>query len=137
MRNKFRVFLLIPLIVLTFFAQGNAMVESDVLKTLKIEKTPLDVAVSFSGRWVFVLTNKGKILIYSSNGKLNDTISVDKSIDSIKVGGREDIIFLISRKNKTFHILALDFIKNIDISGSPFKGPTDAPVVITVFSDFQ
>ena len=137
MRNKYRVFLLIPLIVLTFIADSNALVESDILKTLKIEKTPLDVAVSFSGRWIFVLTNKGEILIYSSEGKLNDTISVDKSIDSLKVGAREDIIFLISRKNKAFHILAFDFIKNIDISASPFKGPADAPVVITVFTDFQ
>jgi hypothetical protein len=36
-----------------------------------------------------------------------------------------------------FEILVLDFIQNIDVSDSPFKGPADAAVTIAVFSDFQ
>ncbi len=60
-----------------------------------------------------------------------------KSIDGIQVSPRDDIIFLTSRKNKTFQILALDYIQNIDISGLPYKGPADAPVVVAVFDDYQ
>ncbi len=33
--------------------------------------------------------------------------------------------------------LRLSFVQDIDIKGSPFKGPADAPVVITIFSDYQ
>ena len=137
MRNKSRIYLLAPLIVLTFFAPSNALVEWDVVKTLKIEKTPLDVEISRNGRWIFVLTDQGEILVYSATGELNSTISVERSADDIEVGPREDILLLTSRENRTIQVLVLDFVQNIDVSGSPFKGPVDAPVVIVVFSDFQ
>jgi hypothetical protein len=48
-----------------------------------------------------------------------------------------DVLFLSSHKNKTVKIILLDFILDISIAGSPYKGPDTAPVVITVFSDFQ
>ena len=137
MRDKSRIYLLVPLIVLTFFAPGNALVEWDVVKTLKIEKTPLDVEISRNGRWIFVLTDQGEILVYSATGKLDSTISVERSADDIEVGPREDILLLTSRENRTIQVLVLDFVQNIDVSDSPFKGPVDAPVVIVVFSDFQ
>ena len=137
MRNKFSIYLVIPLIVLTFLAPSNALVEWDVVKTLKIEKTPIDVAISLNGRWIFVLTDQGEILVYSATGKLNSTISVERSADDIEVGPREEILLLISREHRTIQVLVLDFVQNIDVSGSPFKGPVDAPVVIVVFSDFQ
>jgi hypothetical protein len=108
-----------------------------VKKTLKIEKTPVDVAVSLNGRWVFVLTAQGSILIYSRDGRLEDEITVGNHVDGIKVGPEQDILLLTSRKNKTVQILLLEFIQNFDISNAPFKGRADAPVEIAVFSDFQ
>ena len=69
--------------------------------------------------------------------ELKDKISVGSHVDGLKVGPEEDILLLTSRKNKTVQILLLDFIQDIDISNSPFKGPADAPVEIAVFSDFQ
>jgi len=47
------------------------------------------------------------------------------------------MLLLKSRGNQTIEILVIDFIQKINISSSPFKGPTDAPVMIAVFSDFQ
>jgi len=137
MLSRYPLFLLTSFIVLTLSAQTSARVEWDVQKTLKLEETPIDVAVSRNGRWIYVLTDQRDILIYSGDGKLTDTISVEKSIDGIKAGPRENVLLLTSRKNKTVQVLVLDFIQNIDVSGSPFKGPADAPVVIAVFSDFQ
>jgi hypothetical protein len=137
MKNKYCLFLVIPFIVLTFFSHSSASVESQLITTLRMKKTPLDVAVSFSGRWIFVLTPNGKIDIYSGDGEFNDSVTVDKAIDGIQVSLSDDIIFLTSRENKTIQLLALDFIQDIDISGSPFKGPADAPVVLAVFDDFE
>jgi hypothetical protein len=137
MKTRLVVFLLVPVILLTLCPQSSGLVDWDVKKTLKIEKTPVDVAVSLNGRWVFVLTAQGSILIYSGDGRLEDEITVGKHVDGIKVGPEQDILILSSRKNKTVEILVLDFIRNIDVSNSPFKGPTDAPVTIAVFSDFQ
>jgi hypothetical protein len=137
MKTRLVVFLLIPVILLTLCPASSALVDWDVKKTLKIEKTPVDVAVSLNGRWVFVLTAQGSILIYSGDGRLEDEIAVGKHVDGIKVGPEQDILLLSSRKNKTVEILVLDFIQNIDVSNSPFKGPADAAVTIAVFSDFQ
>lgn len=137
MKSRLVVFLLVPVILLTLCPQSFALVDWDVKKTLKIEKTPVDVAVSLNGRWVFVLTAQGSILIYSGDGRLEDEIAVGKHVDGIQVGPEQDILLLSSRKNKTVEILVLDFIQNIDVSNSPFKGPADAAVTIAVFSDFQ
>lgn len=137
MNNKLAALLLIPVILLTLCPPGKAEVEWDVKKTLNIEKTPLDVAVSVNGRWVFVLTDQGSVIIYSGDGELEDEITVGKDVNGIKVGPEEDILLLSSGKNKTVQILLLDFIQNIDISNSPFKGEVDAPVQIAVFGDFQ
>ena len=137
MKIRLVVFLLVPVILLTLCPQSSGLVDWDVQKTLKLEKTPVDVAVSLNGRWVFVLTAQGSILIYSGDGRLEDEITVGKHVDGIKVGPGQDILLLTSRKNKTVEIVVLDFIQNIDVSNSPFKGPVDAPVTIAVFSDFQ
>ena len=137
MKTRLVIFLLVPVILLTLCPHSFALVDWEVKKTLKIEKTPVDVAVSLNGRWVFVLTAQGSILIYSGDGRLEDEITVGNHVDGIKVGPEQDILLLTSRKNKTVEILVLDFIQNIDVSNSPFKGPADAVVTIAVFSDFQ
>jgi len=125
------------LIIPGLFTQSLAFVEWNINKTLKLDAQPLDVAVSQNGNSIFVLTESGKILIYSSDGNLKDKIDVGNHVDQIKSGPGEEWLFLSSRKNKTIEILHVDFIQDIDISGSPFKGTENAPVVIAVFSDFQ
>ena len=137
MKLKLKISVFACLIGLVSFTHSLAEVEWSVQKTVKIDDTPVDVSVSAKGRWTFVLTSQGDILIYSAEGNLKDKITVGSHIDSIKAGPRDDILFLTSRKNKTLQVVALDFIQDIDVSGSPFKGPADAPVVIAVFSDFQ
>ena len=137
MKRKYVICLLAILIIPGFFTQGLAIVEWNIHKTLKLDTQPLDVAVSQNGNSIFVLTESGKILVYSSDGNLKDKIDVGNHVDQIKPGPGEEWIFLSSRKNKTVEILHIDFIQHIDISGSPFQGPENAPVVIAVFSDFQ
>ena len=119
------------------YIYGYAEVEWNLHRTFKTQKTPLDVDVSIDGRWVFVLTAQGEILIYSSQGELKDTINVGDTIDEIKAGPREDILFLSSRKDSTVQLITLDFIQQITIKDSPYKGPADAPVAVAVFNDFQ
>ncbi len=137
MKHRHTISLLMALIVIVFFSHSLASVEWDVQRTLKLENSPVDVAVSVNGKWIFVLTDQGNILIYSADGTLKDKIAVGNHVDGIKAGPREDILFLTSRKNKTVQDITLDFIYDIDISDSPFKGPSHAPVVIVVFCDFQ
>jgi hypothetical protein len=137
MKSRFAVFLMTLLLVLTWFAYSPATVEWDVVKTWKTEKTPLDAAISADGKWIFVLTDEGEVLIYSPDGTLKDRIAVGNSVDGIKVGSRENILLLTSRKDSTVRIITLDFVQDINISGSPFKGQADAPVAIATYTDFQ
>ena len=114
-----------------------ASVEWNVLKTLQLEAAPIDVALSQDGKLIFVLTDQGQILIYSSGGPLKDKIDVGNHFDHIKVGPRGENLILNSRKNKSVQVIKLDFIQDINVSGSPFKGSEDAAVVVAVFDDFE
>ena len=129
------VLLTIALLAIPF--QADAEVEWRIENTLKTGQTPLDVAVPPNGQWIFVLTADGTILIYSNKGKLEDTIQVGPHIDQIRVGPSNEQIYATSRQNQTVEIIALDFVRKINVEGSPFKGRMDAPVIVTVFSDFQ
>ena len=133
--NSFVVVTILLLLAIPF--QVKAEVEWQIDNTLKPGQPPLDVAVPPNGQWIFVLTADGNILIYSSNGKLADTIKVGPHIDQIRVGPGSEQIYATSRQNQTVEVISLDFIRKINVTGSPFKGRVDAPVTVTVFSDFQ
>ena len=115
----------------------SAAVEITPQKKLTTVGAPVDMVVSQDGNLTFVLTEKGKILIYDQMGNLTDTIEIGAHVDQIEIGPRGERLLAASRKNKTVEIITLDFIQEINTSGSPYKGPHDAPTVIVVFSDFQ
>ena len=117
------------------FAAGS--VEWSILKTLQLEQTPIDVAVAPDGRRMFVLTEPGEIVIYSSTTQVEGKIDVGSHVDHIKLGPGGNTLILSSSENKTVEIINFDFIQEINVSGAPWKGPEDAPVVIAVFDDFQ
>ena len=114
-----------------------AEVEWEISKTLNIEGTPLDIAVSPDVKYIYVLTEDGNIRIYSPGGTLEDTIRVGKDLNRIKLGPKGEYLFVSSRQDKTLKIIRLSFIHDISATASPMKGNKDAPVVIAVFSDFQ
>jgi DNA-binding beta-propeller fold protein YncE len=137
MKSKLWKLLLALAVCFTMVTQGYAKVEWDILKTLKVDETPLDVTVSPDGRYVFVLIEGGNILVYLANGTLTDKIDIGRQIDQVTIGPKGEHLFVTSRKNKSVEIVRLDFIKSINILGSPFKGPQDAPIVLAVFGDFE
>ncbi len=137
MKHKHAVLLTAFVVVFTFFSNSFAFVEWDIRRTLKLKKSPVDVAVSGDGKWVFVLTDQGKVQVYATDGTLKDEIPVGIHADGITLGPREGTLFITNRKDKTVQEIGFDFIYEIDVSGAPFKGPAHAPVVIAVFSEFQ
>ena len=125
------------LLVLAISAGSMADVQWNVVQSLSLDAVPRDVTVTLDGRILYILTEKGDILVYDNKGNLKDTISIGPHADSLKIGQNEDVLYVISRKKKTIETVQLDFIRQINIEGAPFQGPADAPVVIAVFSDFQ
>ncbi len=115
----------------------HADVQWNLQSTLNIEQKPLDVASSADGKWVYILT-PGEVLLYSPAKKaVVDQIPVDRGVDSITVSPKGDRLFLANASGKTLSVINLKILYQIDVKGSPFLGPADAPVVIAVFEDFQ
>jgi len=132
-------FLLIGGVVFTFFTStiASSEVEWAVKQTLDMKTTPVDVAVSPDWQKLFILTDDGVVQIYSGNGTLIDSITVGTHVDKITAGPQGNVLILKSAQDKKIQIVTLDFIQQINVSGSPYKGVDDAPVVIAVFSDFE
>jgi DNA-binding beta-propeller fold protein YncE len=139
LKNKRTMVLLAVLILggtitMTYATSGA---EWEVQKTLQLESEPIDVAVSPDGRRIFVLDDLGQILIYDSAGSFLDKIVIGKQFDHVTVSPPGDQLILNSRKKKLVQVITLDFIQDINVSGSPFKGSENAPVVIAIFDDFE
>ena len=138
--KKIRSIVLFTLVIVLGAAVNSftaGLVEWNILKTLQLEATPIDVALSPDGRRIFVLTEQGEVVIYSSAAKVEAKIDVGQQVDQIKLGPRGSTLILKSGENKTVQIVSLDFIQKINVSGAPFKGAENAAVVIALFDDFQ
>jgi hypothetical protein len=122
----------------TFSPQNvQAEVEWKIIKDLDLKTTPLDIAPSIDGKWMFILT-PGEILIFSvSDGTISDRIPVDKDFDRIAPLPRPDVITLTSSTKKALQVIRFENIYKIDLAGLPVKGPQGASVTIAVFDDYQ
>jgi protein-disulfide isomerase len=121
-----------------FFATAAlAEVGWEVQTSVPLPETPVASAVSPDAKRIFVLTEKGDVLIYSPQGTLEETMPIGQGMDTLDVMPGGDRLLLQSRREKTLKIYELAFIQKIDITGDPFKGPASAPVTIVVFDDFQ
>lgn len=131
------IFIFILVIHLAPIGDALASVEWKNQKSLPLNAVPRQVTISPDGRMVYVLAQGGVVFIYSGEGKLEDTINVGEAVDSIAVSPDGNTLLLADRVKKSIEVIKLDFIYEINISGSPSKGPQDAAVAIVVFSDFQ
>lgn len=130
------VMALLVLTVSTAIAD-DAQTKWQVQQTLKFEAEPLDMVTAPRSQRVYILNKKGEILVYAVGGKLKGKINVGADVRRINAGPREDMLYLLSPKNKTLQSITIELTENIDVQGSPFKGPQAAPVTVAVFSDFQ
>ena len=137
MKRKFFILLISFIVIITISPLAFSSIEWHILQKIHLDTQPLDMAVSLDDKWIFILNEKGEILVYSKNGELNEIINVGKHVNQIKVGPIDNLLFLNSLKNKTIEVVEFDFIQKINVMGSPSKGPVEAPVVIALFTDFQ
>ena len=142
--KRFMLFLTIGFIVFSssLCSVAQARVDSTIEKSFKTSAPPIDIAASVDGKWIYVLAEKGKLLIYSNTGTLDETIDVDPAMDKIatsglQVAGMENKVYLSSSRTGTVQEILLNFIVNINTSDAPFIGPENAPVTLVEFSDFQ
>jgi hypothetical protein len=119
------------------FSSAFATVEWIPSGALEIGRPILDFTVSPDGKHFFVLTKGGDIFIYDREGKPAGKIATGKDVNLIRVSADGTRIFLSGNQAGTLEWLDFDFIVEVNVSGSPYRGSPDAPVVMAVFSDFQ
>ena len=133
--GKLSILLLAFIVSLASIAQAE--VEKGESRTLNLEAKPIDMAVSADGKYTFILAEGGKVFIMDSSGTIKDSLQVSESVVSIGTTPGGEFLLLADNKANTVEIVRLSFVVDIDISGLPFKGPANAPVVIAMFSDYQ
>ncbi len=127
--------LLLLVFLLPLATPVPAEVEWQLNQNFKLPTAPVDMTTSADGQRIFALLPGGEVRIYDAAGRQQEVLKLGRSADRIRVspdGGR-----LILTKGQEVSLVSLDYIKPIDISGSPVKGPEDAGVVVAVYSDFQ
>ena len=115
----------------------NGKVQWKQISTFKLPYIPVDSAYSLDGNYAFFLTENNAVLIYDGSGNLQGSVPVGAGVSAIKTDPRGQLLYLLDDKEMVATTLSIDLVVNINTSGSPFKGESEAPVTIAVFSDFQ
>ena len=115
----------------------RADVDLTIKTELELAYSPSDMKLSRNGKWLYMLTEQGRLLVYSSQGNLAGAFDLGPGLAQIEPGPTENEIYLLDKAGKRLQIAELNFSREIDSSGSPFKGAADAPVVIVEYTDFQ
>jgi hypothetical protein len=137
MHQMRKICTLLVAIIFCFSGLAMAEVQIDDSRTLTLDAKPIDIVTSADGKYTFILAKEGKIFILDRSGTIKDTLTVDASATSIGTSPNGDFLLLGSSKEKALQIIKISYVTEIDITGLPFKGPANAPVVIAVFSDYQ
>lgn len=112
-----------------------AAITVDTTAPLKLPKSVLDVAVIQDGSRLFVLLKGGEVQMLTSGGNLLESFQVQADAERLVVAPDGSRLYVIAGQQLSFVEIAL--LHELPILNSPVKGPENAAVTLTVFSDFQ
>ncbi len=115
----------------------DGKIEWNVLQSWPTTGKTLDMVHSLDGKFVFILNDKQEVQVFSSQGQLQGSIPVEEGVSAIDIAPQGEMLYLINNKSQTFSSIGVSFVVDVDISGSPVKGPADAPVTLVLFTDFE
>jgi thiol-disulfide isomerase/thioredoxin len=136
-----KLLLSLGLIAALLLGTGPALAKTEwkMDPVVELDEKPIDTALTADGKKAYVLTKKN-ILIYGvGEGRIIDTIPLEKKYNSISVAPKGDVLLLTrgSMFEKTISKITISQTFDIPIGTSPIIGPADARVTLVVFSDFQ
>jgi protein-disulfide isomerase len=112
-------------------------VEWKIQQTWPIAGKTLAMVNSLDGKFVFLLSDKQQVQVFNTQGQLQGSIPVDDGVSAIDISPQGELLYLINNAKQSFSSVAISFVVDIDTTGAPFKGPADAPVTMTLFTDFE
>ena len=136
MRKVFLI-LLVLWTVISAWQPCRAEVDLEILHSLPLQAEPLDLAVSDDGLWIYVLTDDARLHIYALGGEPKGTLAVPKGVRRIAGAPGEDMILMANPAAKTIEMARVSLEHTFSFEGSPTLGPANAPVTLTLFTDFE
>ncbi len=127
----------VPVLLVTLLSvlPVAAAMQVEGTQSVRLTKTALDVATSADGSKIFVLLKGGEVQMLAPSGELLERFSVAADAEQLAVSPEGDRLYLtIGQELSVVEIAALHDLPALN---SPVKGSVDAPVTMTVFSDFQ
>jgi hypothetical protein len=118
-------------------ASQDSSIDTSVKATWEIGAKPIDIVHTLDNKRVFILGDDSKVHVFSTEGRKQGAIQVDKGVTAIDIAPRGELLYLVNQKDNTFTSLTVSFNATIDITGAPFLGDENAPVTLALFSDFQ
>lgn len=133
---------LIILALVCFSTPALAAVDWSVNATLETKTAIKDVATSFDGKNVFVLTEADELVMYDEAGVQQGSMQVAPAMDKLVISGFQkagvpEQITLVNSATGQIQKISFSLVARIDTTGSPFLGSAEAPVEVVIFSDFQ
>jgi len=128
----------VPLIMVAALQTTYAdSIDWQQISNWKLEVKPLAMVHTLDNQKVYILGDDHKVHVYTTQGVKLGSIPVDEGVTAIDIAPRGEMLYLINGENNSFTSLAISFVTPIDVTGAPFLGNENAPVVLAVFSDFQ
>ena len=112
-------------------------IEWKVQQSWPLPAKPQSMVHSLDGKYVYILNDKQQVQIFTTQGQLQGAIPVEKGVSQIDIAPQGELLYLIDGDSQTFTTVAISFVTDVDIAGAPIKGPADAPVTLTLFTDFE
>jgi protein-disulfide isomerase len=114
---------------------GAAALQVEGTQALRLPKAALDVAVTLDGSKVFVLLKGGEVQLLAPSGEMLERFSVAAEAEQLTVSPEGDRLYLTV--GQELRIVEIATLHELPVLNSPSRGPADAPVTMTIFSDFQ
>ena len=111
-------------------------VDVRMLRTVNLPEPPKQVVATADGQRIYVLTEKGDVLLLSANGELLGKFEAGPGVTGLTPQGPNRLI-VEQGAQKQLLLVALQPVLSISTEGAPTMGPADAPITVAVFDDFQ
>ena len=127
----------VPVLLVTLLSvlPVAAAMQVEGTQSVRLTKMALDVATTADGSKVFVLLKGGEVQMLAPSGELLERFSVAADAEQLAISPEGDRLYLTV--GQELRLVELAALHDLPALNSPVKGSVDAPVTMTVFSDFQ
>lgn len=126
---------LILMLILAWALPAGAAMQVEATQTVHLPKAVLDVAATLDGSKLFVLLKGGEVQVLTPAGELLERVTVAAEAERLAVSPEGDRLYVTA--GQELRIVEVAVMQALPVLNSPVKGPENAPVTLTVFSDFQ